>query len=447
METTRIESIEELREITKKYGARYLFRGQTKHYFDSTGAPNMPTSFERHGCIPPLMFKWTHYAKAIIRALGGGAYDALASDTVQAVLQHYGWRSFYIDLTKSLAVACWFASHKYSDDMRIHMCENYEEDPVWLIHREASYTAVSEGDGHLYVVDTEVLKQGNVGVFDLTEIEVEDGPIRFHAQHACLAGSVRRLPPEAVVSHIVVNMAVLQAYAKDNGFCNTVDLFPGERTDIVLRALLSIPWFRIRDAMNPIPAFRRGLDLPEYNLAFVKHLPPETILFDKFWIADNRADESTPLQLVPFYRMAEDSYYSNVPRTFELPETTKLLRENSGFAIELDGVIRPPEFLDSYACEKGIYVERMDGNLVSVGALYVEHPANVVCGAGVSAGWIYRVDGDVWTRVPNDDQCPCNNDLPHELQFTLLNMFEIALKDAEFKQVDALNFTHKGLNL
>lgn len=447
MITTHIQSVEGLHEVTRKYDSRYLFRGQTKHYFDSAGAPNMPTSFERQGCIPPLMFKWTHYAKAIIRALGGGAYSELTNDVVQAVLQHYGWRSFYVDLTKSLAVACWFASHKYADDLRIHMCENFEEDPVWLVHREASYTPMSAGSGHLYVIDTDVLKSGNVGVFDLTEIAVEDGPIRFHAQHACLAGNVRRLPPEAVVEHIVVDFSVLQAYAEQNELRNTVDLFPTEKTDIVLRALLSIPWYRIGDRKDPIPAFRRGLDLPEYNLEFVKHLPPSTILFDGYWIADVRANEPSPLQSIPFYRMAEDAYYSNVPRAFRLPEVTKILREHEGLAIELDGLIRPPEFPDSYECEKGIHVVRIDDNLVSVSALYLEHPANVVCGAGAAAGWIYRVDGDLWTRVPHDSQCPCNNDLPHELQFTLLNMFEVALKDDEFKQVDPLNFTHKGLNI
>jgi hypothetical protein len=90
VETTRIKTIEELREVERRYGPNYLFRGQTKHYFDPTGAPDFPTSFERHGCIPPLMFKWTHYAKAIIRAFGDGPYDEINTEVVQAILQHYG---------------------------------------------------------------------------------------------------------------------------------------------------------------------------------------------------------------------------------------------------------------------------------------------------------------------------------------------------------------------
>ncbi|MFM0465802.1 FRG domain-containing protein, partial [Paraburkholderia sediminicola] len=183
--------------------------GQVKHYFDATNAPSFPTSFERKGCVPPLMQKWLYFARAIIRAVSGAKYEDISDEFVQAILQHYGWRSFYIDLTKSLAVACWFASHQYSEKRTINMCENHEEDPVWLVHTQASYAEVTSGQGHLYVIDTAALNARGVGLHNLDEISVEGGPLRFHAQHACLAGIVRQLPPVAVVAHLTVQNNVL----------------------------------------------------------------------------------------------------------------------------------------------------------------------------------------------------------------------------------------------
>ena len=110
MENLLITTIEELRVVEQRFASGFLFRGQVKHYFDETGAPSFPTSFERKGCVPPLMQKWLYFARALLRAVSEDKYEDISDEFVQAILQHYGWRSFYIDLTKSLAVACWFAA-------------------------------------------------------------------------------------------------------------------------------------------------------------------------------------------------------------------------------------------------------------------------------------------------------------------------------------------------
>src|SRR5688572_30167882 len=90
-------------------GKEYLFRGQTGHYVRHDGSVSLPSSFARHGCIPTLMMKWTFFATDLLR-LSGTATDGVAAppEFVQALLQHYGWRSFFVDLTSSAAVASWF---------------------------------------------------------------------------------------------------------------------------------------------------------------------------------------------------------------------------------------------------------------------------------------------------------------------------------------------------
>ncbi|WP_080434304.1 FRG domain-containing protein [Burkholderia ubonensis] len=444
METLTISTIEELRAVEQRFANGFLFRGQVKHYFNEAGVPSFPTSFERHGCVPPLMQKWLYFARALIRAFSGARYEDINDEFVQAILQHYGWRSFYIDLSKSLAVACWFASHKYSDERTINMCENHEEDPVWLVHRQASYTEVTGGKGHLYVIDIAVLKDRGVGLHDLGEISVECGPLRFHVQHACLAGIVRHLPPDSVVAHLTIESDVLLQRCVEAGLNSTEDLFPSAKTDFLLSALLDIPWKRVFSDGLPIPVFHRGLDLPEYQIEFTKHLPLQTILCDEFWIDEQR--HCIPdLASFCFYRMQETAYYGSPPATFSLPAVTKLLDERGAFVIELDAPIRPPERSDLYVCDKGVFVRRTDGGLVEVMALLIEHPTNVPSGGGVSAGWFYNLEAGVWKKAEHVDECPCNNDLVHERHFHLLRILDDALAEGRFKAIGPLSYAHLDL--
>ena len=444
MEALRIATIEELRTVEQRFANGFLFRGQVKHYFNETGAPSFPTSFERKGCVPPLMQKWLYFARALIRAVSGANYEDISDEFVQAILQHYGWRSFYIDLTKSLAVACWFASHQHSEKRTINMCENHEEDPVLLVHTQASFGEVTGGKGHLYVIDIAALKAGGIGLHDLDEINMEGGPLRFHAQHACLAGIVRHLPPDSVVAHLTIENSVLLQRCIEAGLNNTSDLFPSAKTDFILCALLDIPWKRVFKDRMQIPVFHRGLDLPEYQVEFTKHLPPQTILYDEFWLDEQR--RSIPdLASFRFYRMPETAYYGSPTATFSLPEVTKLLDEHGAFVVELDAPIRPPERSDSYVCEKGIFVQRTDDGLVKVTALLIGHPTNVPSGGGVSAGWFYNLEGDVWKKAKHVDECPCNNDLVHERHFNLLRILDDALAEEQFKDIGPLSYTHLHL--
>ncbi len=444
METLTIVTIEELRAAEQRFANGFLFRGQVKHFFNETGAPSFPTSFERKGCVPPLMQKWLYFARALIRAVSGAKYEDISDEFVQAILQHYGWRSFYIDLTKSLAVACWFASHQYSETRTINMCENHEEDPVWLVHTQASYEEITSGTGNLYVIDVAALKARGVGLHDLDKISVEGGPLRFHAQRACLAGIVRHLPPDSVVAHLTVENSVLLQRCAEADLNSTDDLFLSAKTDFLLRALLDIPWQRVFDDGMPIPVFHRGLDLPEYQVEFTKHLPPQTVLYDKFWI-DERRDGIPDLANFRFYRMQETAYYGSPPATFSLPQVTKLLDEHGAFVIELDAPIRPPERSDSYICEKGVFVRRTDGGLVEVTALLIEHPTNVPSGGGVSAGWFYKLEHDIWKKAETVDECPCNNDLVHERHFHLLRILDDALAEGQFKGIGPLSYAHLHL--
>ncbi|NMG01044.1 FRG domain-containing protein [Aromatoleum toluolicum] len=446
MNEITITTLADLDEAFAKYSDGYLFRGQVKHYAAPvSGEVSISTSFKRHGCIPDLMFKWSHYSKAIIRAFGGGNYHDISLELSQAILQHYGWRSFFIDLTKAPHIACWFAAHQYVEKRVVQMCEDYEESPVWLVHKEASYVETDQV-GHIYVVDSAALTTAGVDVHDLTQTQIEDGTLRPHVQSACLAGAIDGLlPPQSVVAHLVVEHQVLTAVCAKCGVTQLDDVFPSREQDFVLRALLDIPWQRI-DADTPIPIYGRGLEIPEYDLRFVKHLPPSIALSGEFWVAENRGDVDSPFLNIPFYRLHEGAYYANTNEPFDLGEVSALLRRHRSIVVELDGLISIPEMRQDYEYEKGAYIERVDDNLVCICGLVVTHPGQVVSGMGTVVGWYYRIDGNTWTRVEHTDQCPCNNSLRHELQFSLLRILNEALREGEMVVIDKLNYVHKDIH-
>jgi hypothetical protein len=326
---TRIDSLSALEEHFARYGEGYLFRGQVKHYTDDVGQVSIPTSFSRHGCVPDIMFKWTHYAKAMIRAFSGCKYFDIDIETSQAVLQHYGWRSFYIDLTKSPHIACWFAANEYVEQNRIHMGENLHEEPVWLVHKEAKYRA-GNGDGHIYTVDRLALENLGVKIHDLTLLGGDEGRLRFEAQQACLAGNLKNnLPPQSVISHIEVASDILRAYCEKHSLSEVSDVFPPKEEDFILKTLLELPWERMQ-IDSPIPTFKRGLEIPDYEAKFVKHIPAEITLFENFWIADNRGDDN-PLKSITFYKLPQFSYYANTNQKFDLSLVNKAINLHGNF--------------------------------------------------------------------------------------------------------------------
>ncbi len=65
--------------------------------------------------------------------------DTLAFN--QALLQHYGWRSFYVDCSACASVAAWFASHTFSQKNVIKLCEDCDELAIMMIKIRADYMA------------------------------------------------------------------------------------------------------------------------------------------------------------------------------------------------------------------------------------------------------------------------------------------------------------------
>lgn len=148
LEIYRIETLAELEELISKYGDEVLYRGQLNVYGEPEN-PSIIASFDRFECVSSETIKWMRYAEKVLEGVIGSHVNDL--HYVQALLQHYGWRSFFVDCSSSSAVSAWFASHKFVEEPLIHMCEDCDENFLWERKKFAHYD-FEPGEGHLYII-------------------------------------------------------------------------------------------------------------------------------------------------------------------------------------------------------------------------------------------------------------------------------------------------------
>ncbi|WP_111732951.1 hypothetical protein [Roseovarius amoyensis] len=433
MQQYRAKSVEEIETLLGEFGENSLFRGQTSHYGEAA-LPSVLTSFDRHGCIPSEMLKWSRYAKNVLNGYLYGYADRL--EFTQALLQHYGWRSFYIDCSSDSAVGAWFASHKYVENLTIEMSEDYEERPVWLHKRMAQYS-FEAGDGHLYVIDKAAAER--VGAIDLAVLKISASRCRTDAQAAWLIGPLRGapVPSSCFLAHIVADRSIFRDYAAKKGFRETSSLFPPPTEDPILNALLGLPWREIkgvRDGNFSIPTFRRALELPEYSESFVKIAWPRTAFFcgekinEKFDSIDGDPIGGISI-LVPDIVLF-GSADKRTPMRF--PEVEALLEKHGTVAFEIDELIQHVNMGDTTYYQKGIGIIPRESDLFEVCELMVEHPGLDITGVGFDRGWFYRrnLDG-LWIHKRHAEECDCGSAEVHDTHISALHIVEAFLTDPE----------------
>ncbi len=419
-----VKTLEELRAALGDFGEDALFRGQTTEY-GRPDAPTMNTSFARNGCIPPLMFRWSHYATNIPSTLLGPKQSEVSLEFAQAILQHYGWRSFYLDASSNPEVSSWFAAHTFSSTRKLELCEDCFENPVFLRKLAANYS-YGDGQGILYVLSKQALADARLIVIDLSSIELRDCRPRFHAQQAWLIGVLHDdLPTNCIAASIKGPRQVFRDFASSAGLTKTADVFPGIEEDPVLSLLMTLPWTEIRlpgpDKVG-IPFFHQALELPEYEDSFEKHSPPFVAFYKTSWAIDN-----LPNPDIDFYRAPESIIFGSADiGDLRLPNVTKLIRASSQphVVFEIDNLIRQPG-LASVSYVKGLTLSKCPLRVVAVADFMVDHPGLKVYGCGINKGWHYKIDGNgTWSRFTAEEDCPCNNFPRHRHHLSALLILE-----------------------
>lgn len=430
----KVSSRAELEAALSAFSSEVVYRGQTKHHVDANGHLSMTTSFAREGCVPPLMLKWSQYANSVMLALQGPEGPLASEARTQAILQHYGWRSFYIDASNNPAVAAWFASHQFSSTMNVEMCEDAYEEGVCLINQAAKYTLSKNETGHLYVISkAEVIRSG-ADCDDLgAKISTEPGfRLRFLEQQACMLGSFQEgLPESCVVAHIEAPVQVLAEFSQKSGFEATNSLFPSPQEDPVFKLLLASPWVRGAADIG-VPTFVPGLRLPIYSSNYVKHLPASVALYSQKWVDDSNFARRIPeLSKALFVRVPEHFAYGEPTGTSSFPFLTDQLKRHGTVVIEFDGLFRYAERCNEPSYYKGIILT-LEAKQVSVCALVVEHPGMTLNAWGAELGWHYSVSSNSeWIRAPQKNDCPCNAPHRHEQFLCPIERIEDGLQTAK----------------
>jgi hypothetical protein len=432
MQFFQANSLVELKQQLAPFGDAFLFRGQTRAYNAPDGSPVLNSTINRMGCIPPHMLKWSFYANELLRR---GGFDVRRHDALhfnQGLLQHYGWRSFFVDLSASSAVAAWFAGHSFVSKRGWQFCENSFEEPAMLGVQQTRYNDHA-GAGHLYVLNKELLKENRHNLVSLVDDLTTDCLTRFQAQRAWLASiflDQRRLEPVAVAAQITAPAEVFRELAVVAGFNATDDLFPGPDKDKMLQNLLSLPRMKIPLHDPPFPFYLRSLEIPEYQDTFVKHLPITTTLASSLWLSDVTENADRELWL----RVPEDTFYGHTEMGKPMPRLSAYFRSNAVTNIETDGLICYPAQEGFSTYEKGISVRQATNGRLEVCGISIDYASDRVSGGGVARGYMYKLTDDCLVRSPTDTDCPCGDPDRHLLHLQALAILEEMLATAKVER-------------
>ncbi|MEX0172033.1 hypothetical protein [Streptomyces sp. LMG1-1-1.1] len=282
-------------------GKQVFFRGQV-HGFDPQ------SSEEREPADDDDRIRRDHLRQAwevtAVAALGGYGRRSLSEAGVMGVLQHYGFRSWFIDVTDDEMIGLWFARHRYTPSTGLAPRPPAEADEAAPEHEHA-HVDLSElltfdtvrhepvavdGDGKVEpgLVFAFAVESGSPHLLDLRS-NVPEAALRVHRQRGSGLlpdnGSYARF----LVARIVVAFPAPAELFSGPTLLSTAELFPGPDEDEFYKLLLRTPRFPVDESQSAPPDRSRGeaaisattkrhfvdpLDIPLYESpGMTRHIP------------------------------------------------------------------------------------------------------------------------------------------------------------------------------
>lgn len=425
----RCEAINELRAALLPYSKGHLFRGQTCHYELPSAGPSLTSSFARLGCIPPLTRKWSFWAMLFLEGITRERANITFS---QALLQHYGWRSFFLDLTENPGVAAWFAGFGFHKKGAIHI--NLEQD--FAIVRDAASYLPNLSDGHLYVLSIEKLESSGYYLADLTQVRL-GARCRPQVQSAWLAGILNRshttIHSDCVVAHFTGPAEIFRRFAAEIGFDAIGTVFPPSSEDFVLEQLEAQPWERIKSKPpRGIPhAYRRMLAFPDYHSTSEILLPPDVALYSQTWVSNRRLGE---FRDALFFKAADNMFFgSGQIQGTPCSEVWPFLDEYGLLVVESSSIMRTVKPRAETSYYKGVIVSRVDDTTIEVNEMLVNYRATTLTGVAVAMGYSYERAPDKLRRTRPKTDCSCGNELWHGSHVSILEILNESIRRGKIR--------------
>jgi len=191
------------------------------------GNPLFPTA----GCNPWLTINWQSYAQKMVHNLNA----EVEQTQIDAVMQHYGYRSFFVDVTSDPEVALWFALHEF----RPKKSPFYIDDELKSAIFQWSRFDFSD-TGFVYVIA--ISKELTDRYVNLMEV-LPTAAARIHRQKAgalyCFYKS------KSIDEFVVAKLRISDGGWFRNSASNvaTTGLFPLPSVDLFYRQLCTVPYF------------------------------------------------------------------------------------------------------------------------------------------------------------------------------------------------------------
>ncbi len=443
----QITNQEQLKEVISKYSdnENYVFRGQNRNYSTEEYQSSFLTSFDRERCIPIKRATWIYSChnalKAIIDPKTLPKLDNVKySVFIEALLQHYGWKSRYIDLTKDLKVSFFFAAMKYLSDEVIHGYEDCFEMPVFEKVIEAHYDKSDEEYGYIYIFNKQKICLNKDEAFiDLTKEMNFYNEIRPLRQSGCLLsnqnGKLNEILDDAIVEKYEISSSLLLEFCKKNEITQE-KLFPSDKVDPLYWFLLSLPRRKIiidNNSEIEFEFYKKLLDIPEYSLPFEKIKAPAVAYFSEFWIVNNldKFEDSELMfpQNASWYKCYPSIYATKIREDFKgLNNIIELLDSKKCIVIEFNDIYKN-YFDDSTDYSKGIRFD-LEENIITVYEIEIDFPGKQLRGMGCLMPRHYKVvnkNSILPIRKPGD--CPCNDEDRHNHNLFIGEYFAQMIKE------------------
>ncbi len=233
---------------------RLVLRGQTHAHPPRPSAARPPATDEEAMARRYATVIWEAAARAVLPVNENephGLSDARQVAVGMAVLQHYGFRSWFIDVTEDAAVALWFARWRYTDRTELIGLGSHDDTQAAAVATQHAMSPIRlaeyvphHDDGYVDVFATD---PSSPLLLDLPHL-VPETATRLHRQSG--AGLLPDADGTYATSHIArvrVRVAPEDAQRPTDG--RVLDqrwLFPDTDNDHVYAALLRAP--------RPIPA-------------------------------------------------------------------------------------------------------------------------------------------------------------------------------------------------
>lgn len=364
--------------IRGKYdGSLILFRGQTQIYDSIRSGRYRPDYRPR----PLVEAGWSALASKLLGIPTRETHRGI----VQAILQHYGCATNFVDLTSDLRVAAWFATHK---------CSNAPQ--TWVgnalrMYYKSKYTAQSNTFGYILVLaipEAEQLKSRD-RLIDLSVLP--KGFVRPARQSAWLL--MDRPPTKPVPSDFWVATVKLDLKAIGNSEIATEQLFPAVEHDRAFCQLSRLPFAQVpteylrseKEEESEKSGEKGGIVFERFCMAKrLLNLPEYSEYHDHKWI-DLTVYEPHPMRMWKHWQADISKLYGGVVGNFK--DTIKITISPTAKA-KLD-----------QAADAKLAWPKLDSNGCFFTFAELDHDKVIEHGPSYHGVWLQR-DSDLILEVP-----------------------------------------------